>query len=100
MINSLPIPVYIHDIAATASSIRYEELHEDASERGAVYFTDLDVAMADFTNIDSLMTQYCGLSIETDTKFMNESDLQMHLLILYQNKLHKFKCYLVITDLQ
>lgn len=100
MINSLPIPVYIHDIAATASSIRYEELHEDASERGAVYFTDLDVAMADFTNIDSLMTQYGGLSIETDTKFMNESDLQVQFLIPYQEKLHNIKGDLASTDPQ
>src|SRR5690625_6810393 len=73
MSNSLPIPVYIHDIAATASSIRYEELHEDASERGAAYFTDLDMAMADITNIDSLMTTYGGLSIQSNTKTMNTS---------------------------
>lgn len=100
MIKSLPIPVHISDVAATASSIRYEELHEDAAVRGAVYFTELDVAMADFTNIDSLMTHFGGLTIETATKFMNESDLQVQFLIPYQEKLHNIKGVLANTDPQ
>src|SRR5690625_6562750 len=46
------------------------------------------------------MAQYGGLSIETATKFMNVSDLQVQFLIPYQEKLHNIKGDLASTDPQ
>lgn len=98
MIQSLPIPIHISDVSAQTSSIRYEELHEDAIERGAVYFNDLDVAMPNFTTIDTLMLQYGALSIDTATKFMGESDLRVRFMIPYNENLHNIEGTLAKTD--
>lgn len=100
MIRSLPFPIHISDVSAHRSSIRYEELHEDAVERGAVYFNDLDVAMPNFTNIDTLMTRYGALSIDTSSKFMDSSDLHVQFMIPYNENLQNIEGTLAETDPQ
>ena len=100
MIRSLTVPIHIADVSVQTSSIRYEELHEDAIERGAVYFNDLYVSMPDFTTIDSLMTQYGALSIDTASKFMDTSDLNVQFTIPYNENLQHIQGTLAQTDPQ
>lgn len=98
MIKSLPFPVYISAVDVGESSIRYEELHEDASERGGVHFNELYVSASNFTNIDTLMVRYAALEITTASKFMDRSALNVDFTIPYQENLHNIEGSLASTD--
>jgi len=82
VIKRLPMPLYIHQIQIRNGFIEYKEKNNKSDSSGRLTFYHINAAFRQVTNMPIYIKRHNELQFEFRGKFLNESNLTVHMNML------------------